>query len=154
MNEYPAPSRHRRLVVAGLSALLCSAALITATPTRAQSCHPAPLVRDTAVRAGTTLVRVAGDYERGEKGSRRVRLTAGQSYWFAASGCPRTGDVDMTVVGPDGNVVMQRIGHEVGSCLKADKTGDYTFIVSPKTLRGGYTWGSIAAEASPSDCIS
>jgi hypothetical protein len=76
----------------------------------------------------------------------------GQSYWFAASGCPRTGDVELRVTAPDGAVVLSEQGHTTGGCVKAAKSGSYRVSVKAVSLRSGYDWGSIAAEGPRSDC--
>ena len=133
---------------------LCAAVAIAfaASTAQAQSCHPAPLRSDPSANPGATLVRVAGDFHLRESGMRSVRLQAGQSFWFNASGCPRTDSISLVVTDPDGKVVLERLGHVTGGCVKAASTGDYRVTVMPVSLRSGYDWGSIAAEGSKSSC--
>ncbi|KFB69720.1 hypothetical protein [Candidatus Accumulibacter vicinus] len=119
----------------------------------AQSCHPAPLQSDPgSASSGASLVRLAGDYKLRETGSRTIRLQAGQSYWFAASGCPRTDDIELTVTAPDGATILSRVGHTTAGCVKPPKSGNYRIAVKPLSLRSGYDWGSIAAEGAKSSC--
>lgn len=119
----------------------------------AQSCHPAPLQSDPgSASSGVSLVRLAGDYKLRETGSRTIRLQAGQSYWFAASGCPRTDDIELTVTALDGTTVLSRVGNTTGGCVKPPKSGSYRIAIKPLSLRSGYDWGSIVAEGAKSNC--
>lgn len=140
--------RSRRITAVALSCLLASAA----GSAFAQSCHPAALRSDPSSGDGKVVVRVAGDFPRGGGDSRTVQLRAGESYWFAASGCPRTDDVALKVTAPGGGVVFSEQGHTTGGCVKATKTGTYRVSVKAVSLRPGNDWGSIAAEGSRSNC--
>jgi hypothetical protein len=136
------------VVLGAFLAFICGGAV-------AQSCHTAPLQSDpTTASGGPTLVRLAGDYKLREKGTRSVQLQAGQSYWFAASGCPRTDDIELTVIAPGGDTVLTQTGHVVGGCVKPTKSGTYRLAVKPLSLRPGNDWGSIAAEGTKSSCDS
>lgn len=133
---------------------LCACLALACGGAMAQSCLPASLQSDpSAASAGRTLVRLAGDYKLREKVSRAVTLQEGQSAWFTAAGCPRVDDVELTVTGPDGRVVLSRVGPTTGGCVKALKSGTYRLTVMPRSLRPGYDWGSIAAEGAKSNCV-
>lgn len=145
----------RRSEFARRSGCACAAALFAAAlhiPAQAQSCNPAPLQRDGVNGRAAAVLSFAGDYDRLERDSRRVDFKRGQAYWVAASGCPRTDQVELTVTDPDGTQVLRRVGHTTGGCVRAQKDGQHTVTITPISLRAGNSWGSIAAEVNESTC--
>ena len=148
---------HTRSVISSPShpvARLIAACTIAlgAVAAQAQSCHTAALRNDPTGIAGTTVARIGGDFRLRQTSTRTVPLKAGQSVWVSGSGCPRTDEISLIVTDPSGQVVLERIGHVTGGCIKAGVTGNYRLTVMPVSLNSGYDWGSIAAEASQSRC--
>jgi hypothetical protein len=115
---------------------------------------PAPVQASTASRS-ECLVRMDNRVIRkNERASERARLTAGQSYWFAASGCPRVGNIGIYVLNRNGQVLNRAEGYDLGFCFGVQEDDEYALEVKVLTLKSGYTAGYVDACVSKSGCRS
>ncbi len=82
-----------------------------------------------------------------------MNLVAGKSYWFAASGCPRMGNIRIAVT-KAGKTMKSDEGHQPSICVKVETTGSYSIRVKALSLTRSSSWGSIDSALSDSNCAS
>ncbi|MDO8501779.1 MAG: hypothetical protein Q7S20_08040 [Gemmatimonadaceae bacterium] len=119
---------------------------------RAQSCRTSAVPRDPHPAGAESLVRIAGDFHLNEKQTKKITLEAGKAYWFAANGCPRMGNIQISILDSAGTVLKRSEKYDPALCLVAKTSGEYTLQVKASSLIGSNSWGSIDADFSASGC--
>ena len=92
------------------------------------------------------------NFSLGENQTETVTLKKGQSYWFAANGCPRMGRINISIIDSGGKTLKRDESFSPSFCFTAPKDGDYTVKVMAITLQHGNSFGGIKAKLSDSGC--
>lgn len=110
--------------------------------------NPAPV----STGGSECLFKVLRGFSRGEETTKTLRLTQGNSYWFAANGCPRMGNINISIVNSNGEVVRESVGYSPSFCFSPDKDGVYTIKVKAVSLMNNNSDGNIDSCFSESGC--
>ena len=123
-----------------------------ATSADAQYCRPDPRPANPAPAGESCRVQIVDNFNLNQEASRTVAVESGKSYWFAASGCPRMGRIRIAVLDGAGKTLKSDEGYSPSLCITAKNGGKYTIRVKAVSLTGSYTWGTIDACFSASNC--
>lgn len=139
--------------------LIISCFLLFISKTAFAWCAPAPIPANpvSVVKTGTgdtsdCIVKVLRSFNKGEEVIEEVMLTRGTSYWFSASGCPRMGNISISVVNSNGELVKESVGYSPNFCFQADNDGAYSVKVKAVSMTGTSTYGNIESCFSASGC--
>ena len=88
----------------------------------------------------------------GERAVSTVAVQRGKSYWFSASGCPKMGNISISVLDAGGAVLKQAKSYSPTLCYRAERDGAVTVEVKALSLMGSYRSGTIDACFSASGC--
>ena len=118
----------------------------------AQTCHTAARPSDPAPVSQVVRARIAGDFSLNEERTREIQVEAGKSYWLSAAGCPRMGNIRIAIVDAGGKTIKTDEGYSPSLCFSPERSGKYTIKVTATSLMRSYSWGSIDAALSDSEC--
>ena len=132
------------ITLSGLASAYCPPGAIPADPAPAEK---------KAKSAGTNcLDKVSDSFSRGEEVTHTVNLKRGQSYWFGANGCPKMGNIRLSVADTQGKLLRKGESYSPSFCFKATSDGAYKVGVKAMTLMGSNTSGNIDSCFSESRC--
>jgi hypothetical protein len=114
---------------------------------------PGPAVDTAPSSAGTNcLEKVLDSFTLNEETTRTVNLKKNQSYWFAASGCPKMGTIRIAITDAQGKVLRKAESYSPSFCFKAENDGQHKIVIKAVTLSGSSTSGNIDSCFSESKC--
>lgn len=90
------------------------------------------------------MERINSSFNRGETMTRSVYLSKGETYSAAATGCPRAGTIEISVL-KNGSIIASSSDYAPRFCFRAPEDGDYTFKVQLKTTLHDSSWGNVNA---------
>lgn len=137
------------LVFCALIGISVSASAWTNCPPASLPANPSP------VAVGKSSCIVEADWVQltlNEKWTRKVKLEAGQSYWFSGSKCARASSMASEVRDEQNNVVKSDSGSSIGYCFRAPITGTYTLSYWVTRLNGSYSFAITSGCLSKSSC--
>lgn len=116
-------------------------------------CPPGTVPSNPAPKAqAESLAQFFANFTRHEEETQTVTLKKGQHYWFAANGCPRMGQIGISMLDSKGKVMKKAQASSPSFCFTAPRDGEYIVKVKAISLRGSNTFGGIDAQLSESGC--
>lgn len=97
------------------------------------------------------MVKVLDDFGLGKEVTKRLNLTAGKSYWFAANGCPKMGTIRISVLDNKGKILKEAEDYAPSLCFTAEESGQYKIKIKAISLTRGNS-GNIDSCFSESEC--
>ena len=89
------------------------------------------------------LTEISDAFDRGESKTETIYLKKGQSYWVSAAGCPRAGNIKISLI-KDEKVLAEDTNYSPNFCFKAEETGNHTFKTKLISTEHG-DWGNVKA---------
>jgi len=117
--------------------------------------NPAPTYTKSTSAASSGenyLVKIADRFDLGESNTKNVELDNDKSYWFAASGCPRMGNIKIEIIDSDGKTLAYDERYSPALCFHPLKSGNYTLKITAVTTMNSSSWGNIDSCFSESSC--
>ncbi len=90
------------------------------------------------------MEKIKKSFNRGETITRTVYLNKGETYRAAATGCPKAGNIGISVL-RYGVIIASDSDYSPKLCFTAPEGGNYTFKVKLETTMHNSSWGNVNA---------